>query len=488
MNYEDLIANAPVGICVAKGRKLIRCNRRFEEIFGYNEGELIHQPVDRLLPECVGAHHRRYAAEQAGFRKDGSTVLCLVAGNPVDPARPRSGRIWVVQDISSHKRTETDNAVGDSEQKLAALFRVLPVAIAITDPDGRIMEANQAFRDTIGSGAAPAIWGDVQGRFYRPDGTLIPRKSLHWTIQGTQGDVAASLEIGMRTRPGGKLIWLNVSSSPLTLKGRRAMLTAFIDVTDRKRAEGLERLRHAELTRLARIDSVSGTSVALVHQLGQPLVSALNYLNGCRIRLGDHAGIGEISGSIALAIGCLEQAGDILRRVDNFVRHHEPETSPEDINVLIHDAVSFLADDIDKNGIALKFDCAVEIPLVPLCKIEIQQVLFNLLKNAIQSMIGLPDGERTLVVGSLVMPDSAEVAVFVADTGRGIRRKHSDRVFEALYTTKPDGIGIGLTICRYIVESHGGRLSFVRNGRRGSRFQFTLPIVSVADAREAPRR
>jgi PAS domain S-box-containing protein len=512
MNYEDLIANAPVGICVAKGRKLIRCNRRFEEIFGYNEGELIRQPLDRLfatgrVPDCVGGHHQHYAAEQTGVRKDGSTVWCLVAGNPVDPARPRSGRIWVVQDISCHKRTETHlrecvekleltaerqgielQRRSDSEQKLAALFRALPVAIAVTDPDGRIMETNRAFRDTIGTGAAPATWGDLQGRFYHPDGTLIPRKSLPQTIQGAQGDGAASLEIGMRTRRGGKLNWLKVCSSPLTLKGQPAMLTAFINVTDRKRAEELERMRHAELTRLARIDSVSGTSMVLVHQLGQPLVSALNYLNGCRMRLGNHDGTGEISGSIALAIGCLEQAGDILRQVDNFVRHHEPETSPEDINILIHDAVSFLADDIDQNGITVRFDCAVDIPPVPLCKIEIQQVLFNLLKNAIQSMIGLPDRGRTLVAGSLIMPGGAEVAVFVTDTGRGIHRKHSGRVFEALYTTKPDGIGIGLTICRNIVESHGGRLSFVRNGRRGSRFQFTLPIVSVTDAREAPRR
>ena len=530
MNYEDLIANAPVGICVAKGRKLIRCNRRFEEIFGYNEGELIHQPVDSLFAtqqvrDCIGGQHPRYGSEQTGVRKDGSTVRCLVAANPVDPARPRSGRIWVVQDISSHRRPETnlrecierlelaverrgidlqrcsdalyhevahrkkaEDALSVSEQKLAALFRVLPVAIAVTGPDGRIMETNQAFRDTIGTGAAPATWDDLQGRFYHPDGTLIPRKSLSRTIRGAQGDVTASLEIGLRTRRGGKLSWLNVSSSPLTLNGRRATLTACIDVTHRKRAEGLERLRHAELTRLARINSVSGTSMVLVHQLGQPLVSALNYLNGCRMRLDDRGGNDEISGSIALAIGCLEQAGDILRRVGNFVRHHEPETSPEEINVLIHDAVSFLADDIHRNGISVQFDCAVEIPPVPLCKIEIQQVLFNLLKNAIQSMIGLPDGERTLVVGSLVMPGGEEVAVFVTDTGRGIRRNQTNRVFEALYTTKPGGIGIGLTICCYIVESHGGRLSFVRTGRRGSRFQFTLPIVSVADAREAPRR
>jgi PAS domain S-box-containing protein len=530
MNYDDLIANAPVGICFAKGRKLIRCNRRFEEIFGYNEEELTHQTLHRLFAtgqvlDCIGGHRRRYGFEQTGVRKDGSTVWCLVAGNPVDPARPRSGRIWVVQDITSHKRTEIrlregiekleltverqrtelqrciaalDNevasrkkavdAVGDREQKLAALFRVLPVAIAVTDPDGRIIETSRAFRDTFGTGAAPATWGGLQGRFYHPDGTLIPRTSLPRTIQATQGEAAASLEIGTRTRRGGRLNWMHVNSAPLNLSGRPAMLTAFIDVTNRKRAEALERLRHAVLTRLARIDSLSGTSMALVHQLGQPLVSALNYLNGCRMRLGDRGDTDGISGSIALAIGCLEQAGDILRRVDNFVRHHEPERSPEDINLLIHDAVSFLAGDMDENGITVKFDCVAGIPPVPLCKIEIQQVLFNLLKNAIQSMIGLPDGERTLVVGSLVMPDGAEVAVFVTDTGRGIRRNQSNRVFEALYTTKPDGVGIGLTICRYIVESHGGRLSFVRTGRRGSRFQFTLPMVSVADAREAPRR
>ena len=528
--YQNLLANAPVGICVLKNRKLTFCNQRFEEIFGYNSGELNDQSVQILYPSIEMFKHIglkyghffeknvHYRDERPAIRKDGSMIWCVVTGRSLDSANPRLGQIWVVQDISEHKRIEehlkedveklelmvqqrtielrrhintlnievatrkqAEILANESQQKLRTVVHMMPVGISVTDSNGQIIETNRVFQETIGcnepAGTETINWRDLRGRFFMPDGTILLKEKLPWIIQGFQQSDIDSLEIGMRKKRGGKLIWLNVSSSILSLKGQQVVLTAFTDITYRKRIEELERLRYAELTRLGRINSMAEMSTALAHQMGQPLVSALNYLHGCRLRLEHLDGAGEISGSIGLATDCLEQAGEILRRVRDFVCRHDPEKVPEDINVLIRDVVTFFDFEIHKYKVSVNVILDPTLPVVPLCKIEIQQVLFNLLKNGMESMVDLPESERSLTIGSSMASRAGEVEIYVADNGRGVQRCRSSRMFEPLFTTKPDGIGIGLTICRCIVESHGGKLSFAQTGRRGSRFQFTLPVA-----------
>jgi len=523
--YESILANAPVGICFLKSRVLIRCNRRFEEIFGYENGELNNISVKVLYPsedmfDHIGEEYGHFFERNASYRderpvmrKDGSMFWCIVTGKAIDPTNPRLGQIWVVQDISEHKRTEdhlresveklelvvqqrtielrkhinslnievatrkkAEDVAIETQHKFQTVFHMMPVGISVTDAAGRILEANHVFRDTIG---CASDWNGLRTRFFLPDGAVIPNQDLPCLVKDHASD---GMEIGMKKKRGGKMSWLNVSSSSLMLKGKPAILTVFTDITYRRRIEELERLRYAELTRLGRINSMAEMSAALAHQMGQPLVSALNYLHGCRLRLGHVEGVEEISGSVGLAITYLEQAGEILRRVRDFVCHHDPEKVPENLNAVIRDSVAFLDFEIHKYGVSIDLKLDPNLPLVPLCNIEIQQVLFNLLKNGMEAMSDLPEAERILVVGSSFKPGASEVEVFVIDNGRGVQRSRPHRMFEPLFTTKPDGIGIGLTICRCIIESHGGELSFSQAGRQGSKFQFTLP-VSVASAR-----
>lgn len=528
--YESILDNAPVGICFLKNRVLIRCNRRFEEIFGYDNGELDNVSVRILYPSREMFHHigeeyghffernSHYRDERPIMRKDGSMIWCVVTGKAIDPGNPRLGQIWVVQDISEHKRTEehlkesveklelvvqqrtvelrnhiaslnkevatrkqAEDAAIESQHKFQTVFRLMPVGISVTDADGHIIEANHVFGDTIGTAAE---WGDLRARFFLPDGTALQSRNLPWLVKDLTGDDIGSVEIGMKKKRGGKMDWLNVSSSCLMLKGKPAVLTVFTDITYRRRIEELERLRYAELTRLGRINSMAEMSAALAHQMGQPLVSALNYLHGCRLRLDHLDGAEEISGSVGLAITALEQAGEILRRVRDFVCRHDPEKIPEDLNAVIRDSVAFLDFEIHKSRVTIDLRLDPGIPPVPLCMIEIQQVLFNLLKNGMEAMSGLPEAERILVVGSALKPGAAEV--FVIDSGQGVQRSRSRQVFEPLFTTKPDGIGIGLTICRCIIESHGGKLSFAQTGKKGAKFQFTLPVSATVASHPEP--
>lgn len=524
--YEVIFRNTPLAICHLRNRTFVRCNTRFEELLGYARGELDDKSIRLLYPteesfRAIGEkyghffeRHDTFKDERPIIRKDGSVVWCIVTGSLLDPSKPRLGSIWVVQDISEHKRLEDDlkasvekleilvhqrtlelrKHVSDLKQEVATrklaeevanenrekyekLFHMLPIGISITDDDGKILEANCQFSELVGTRKGTSVsWQQLPQRFFLNDGTNIKKKKLPWCIHDLQEDSIGNLEIGMRDEGSRKVRWLSVSSSLLELKSQQMVVAAFTDITYRKRIEELERLRHAELTRLGRINAMAGMATALAHQMGQPLVSAVNYLQGCRLRLEHVNGVEEISHSLGLAITHLDQAGEILRRVKDFVCKHKPERLPENINDVVQDALSFLNFEVHRQNVTIDLQLMPDPPPVPLCKIEIQQVLFNLIKNGIEAMSQMEPGARMLIIGSEVVADGRSMKVFVQDHGAGVESGVAKRVFEPYFTTKPDGLGVGLTICRSIIESHGGELSCSKTGRRGSRFQFTLPM------------
>lgn len=523
--YEVIFRNTPLAICHLLNRTFIRCNTRLEELFGYERGELDNKSVRLLYPtdnsfqmigETYGHFFERndtFKDERPFIRKDGSVVWCIVTGALLDASKPRLGSIWVIQDISEHKRTEDDlkanvekleilvhqrtlelhrhvkeleqevatrklaeGAANENREKYEKLFHMLPIGISITSESGLILEANHQFTEIVRSpGTPPATWQELPQRFFLSDGTSVAKKRLPWRIHDFQEGALRNIEIGMHDEESHKIRWLSVSSSLLELKSEKMVVAAFTDITYRKRIEKLERLRHAELTRLGRIGAMAGMAAALAHQMGQPLVSAVNYLQGCRLRLEHVKGTTEISRSLELAIVNLDQAGEILRRVKDFVCKHEPEKIPENINDVIRDTLSFLSFEIHRHGVTIDLQLMPSPPLVPLCKIEIQQVLFNLIKNGIEAMSEMEPRSRVLTIGNEIVTNDRLMKVFVQDYGAGLEGIAIKRVFEPYFTTKPDGLGIGLAICRSIIESHGGELSFSKTERRGSRFQFTLP-------------
>lgn len=530
MQSEILFLNAPVGMCLLRERVILNCNRRFEELFGYGIGELENKSVRVLYPseemfsyigEKYGHFFEKniyYRDERPLLRKDGSLIWCIVTGKVLDPDNPRRGAVWVVQDISEHKlledelranveklelavsqrtielskhisklneevgtRRKAEERAHESQQKYQTLFNMLPIGISVTSEDGVITEANRVFCDMVGvDDAASMNWRDIPQNFVLNDGTRIAREELPWLILEHQRRSVKSVEAGMRKKRGSKLTWLNVSSSLLPFNGQKLVVTAFTDISYRKRIEELERLRYAELTRLGRIHSMAEISAALAHQMGQPLVSALNYLNGCLLRIERGDSGHEIAESIRLSVKYLEQAGETLKRVRDFVCRHDPEKIPEHLNRIIIDSIAFLDFEIHRFKVRIDLKLTDGLPLVPLNKVEIQQVMFNLLKNGMESMASLPEEQRVLVVGNQVAKAGREIEIFVIDQGSGVERGNTSRLFEPMFTTKVEGIGMGLTICRCIVESHGGKLSFSRAGKQGSKFQFTLPMGTNA--------
>lgn len=521
-----IFQNTPVGICYVRKRIIIKCNPHFEKLFRYDRQELDGKSVRILYPDdysynLIGEKDRSffknndnafYIAERPMVRKDGTYIWCIISGRIIDRNHPNLGLIWVLQDISDHKnleeklkanvekletivaertaeltkhvnnlnqeiitRKKAEQIANESERKYRMLFNMLPIGISITAQDGQILEANQGFKKLVGKNTRLTNWQKLTGDFFSADGTKISKSNLPWLNKDYQNDHINCVEVGMRIKNDGKRHWLSVSSSILPLQDQQVLVAAFFDITYRKKIEELERLRLAELTRLARIDSTSEMGAALAHQMGQPLVSALNYLLGCQLRLQNVKGVDEICDSVGLAIKHLEQAGQILGRVRDFVSKHKPDKTYANINLLIDDIINFLDFDIRRNNINVKKMLATNLPLVPLCKIEIEQVLFNLLKNSIEAVRGMPSESRIIIVSSELNNKNA-IQVKVQDHGEGMEKGIAKQVFEPYFSTKPNGMGIGLTICRSIIESHEGELTYSRAGKKGSIFRFTLPI------------
>lgn len=237
----------------------------------------------------------------------------------------------------------------------------------------------------------------------------------------------------------------------------------------------------AALARASRLGAAGEMAGALAHQLGQPLAATLNYLHGCRLRLQrDDVELDSIRAALGEAIQHTEQAGGIVRHVRSFVARHEPEARATDLPALIRQTLLLVDGDCRRFGIDVQLDLAADAQAVFADALEIQQVLLNLLRNAIDAMAANTADSRRLRIASRVTADASRIAISVADSGPGIADADLPRIFESWFTTKRDGLGLGLAVCRTIVESHGGSLNVQRGDAGGAVFQFDLSRVARA--------
>jgi PAS domain S-box-containing protein len=247
------------------------------------------------------------------------------------------------------------------------------------------------------------------------------------------------------------------------------------DIIDRKRAE--EAMRHlAHVTRVSTLGALAGS---LAHELNQPLTAILsNAQAGSRFLTEPAPNVAEVREVLQDIAHETKRAGEVIRQMRNLVKKGDLQFEAIDLNQVIHDVVRLLHSDMVIRKVQLVLDFQPELPPVHGDAIQLQQVLLNLLLNASDSMKDVRESERTVRV-STRHPDPSTVQIEVSDRGTGIHPKRLTGIFEPFQTTKPDGLGLGLSISRSIVEAHGGRLWVENNADRGATFSFTIPIISV---------
>ena len=263
----------------------------------------------------------------------------------------------------------------------------------------------------------------------------------------------------------------------------RRYFTGFIrDLTERQRTEGRLQDLQAELVHIGRLSALGEMSSALAHELNQPLSAVGNYINGARRLLDSGADPAAIKDALERASTQTLRAGEIIRRLRDFVQKGETDRRIEHLSKLVEEASALaLLGAKDANiRVAIRLDPSVDQILAD--RVQIQQVLLNLIRNAMDAMES--SATRELVI-SIAPHESNHVCVSVADSGSGIAQEISEQLFQPFVTTKRQGMGVGLSISRTIIESHGGRIWAEPNPTGGTIFHFTLAVVSEGDVDDA---
>jgi C4-dicarboxylate-specific signal transduction histidine kinase len=257
--------------------------------------------------------------------------------------------------------------------------------------------------------------------------------------------------------------------------GELEFVGAVMDVTAAKRAEEAVHKAQAELAHATRMTTLGELTAWIAHEVKQPLTAIVLGGAACLRWLGrEPPAMDEARSSVEHMTGEAERANDIINRIRALAKNSEPEKAPLDINDVIHEVVRLVQREMLANGASLRLELAPALPVVPGDRVQLQQVLINLVINAIQAMASVADRPRDLRIRSQ-QGDDGHVLVAVTDSGSGIEADNMNELFKAFFTTKPSGMGMGLSICRSIIEAHGGRVSAANNAGPGATFQFTLP-------------
>jgi PAS domain S-box-containing protein len=259
-----------------------------------------------------------------------------------------------------------------------------------------------------------------------------------------------------------------------------------IDITERKRAEEeRERLRQAQadLAHVNRVTTMGELTASLAHEVNQPIAAAVTNANTClRWLTRDHPDLEEARAAALRIVKDGTRAAEIISRIRLVFKKGAPERELVDANDVIREMIVLLRGEATKHRISFRTELAADLSKVMGDRVQLQQVVMNLIVNSIDAMKDVDD-KREVVIKSQ-RAENAHILVSVSDTGMGLPPQQEDQIFNAFFTTKPHGTGMGLRICRSIIESHGGRLSATGNSGRGATFQFTLP--TTLEAHEPP--
>jgi two-component system sensor kinase FixL len=363
-------------------------------------------------------------------------------------------------------------AGGEPRALLQAMIETAPDGLVAIDVDGRIRIFNPAAERLFGYTAAEVIGENV--KLLMPS----PYRERHDDYLGRYLATGERRVIGIGRavvgrRKSGRTFPLELSIGEARF-GEQRLFTGFMrDLTETEQTRRRIHELQAELLQVSKMSAMGELASGLAHELNQPLTAVMNYLQASRRLLAD-AGperVGRVLELIDKALAQTSRGGQIIHRLRRFITAGESERRPEPINQLVEEANGLALVGAADRQIEVQLDLAADLPPVLVDKVQIHQVLINLIRNAIDALSAAP--EREIVIQTSARGEG-EVEVAIFDSGPGLAAEVRERLFQPFVTTKPDGMGIGLSICRTIIDHHGGQLWAEPNQGGGTVFRFTL--------------
>jgi PAS domain S-box-containing protein len=475
-------------------RETIHWSQETYRLYGFDpEGGMppFEALLQRIHPEDRGRFVddlERAIRERANYEMifravlpDGTLKYILGIGHPVFNA---SGDVvefvGAAMDITERKRAEVE--LRESEQNYRMLFESIDEGFCTIEVlfdqnekpvDFRFLQISPSFERQTGI-------KNAAGRRMRE---IAPQHEEHWfDIYGRIALTGEPMRFENEAKQLGR--WYDVYAFRVEDPKRRRVGILFNDITERKRAEAEARDSErryrevqAELAHAGRVATMGQLTATIAHEVKQPITAAVTYAEAARRWLSaEPPNFREVDDALSHIVKEGKRAGEVVARIPALIKKVPARKDNVAINDAILEVIALTRAEAANNGVSVRTQLTEGLPRVQGDRVQLQQVLLNLIINAIEAMRDVGEDERELFISTRNEPDG--VSVEVRDSGPGFAPADLDRVFEAFYTTKPGGLGMGLSICRSIIEAHNGRLWASPNVPRGASFQFTLPAIA----------
>jgi PAS domain S-box-containing protein len=431
-------------------------------------------PLALALPSTSQLEHanRRLAGEIAERQRAEAALREVNA----ELERRVSARTAALQAEVAQRR-HAEATLRASEARWRGVFETSAVGIAVTDQNQRFVAVNEAFQRMLGYTAEELRSRSPLDVTHQDD-----RAAAHALLDDVKDGRRSDYDVEKRyRRKDGTLIWVRISAArALDSASRLLGIPAIVeDITERKHAENALHETREALLRVTRLSTMGALSASIAHEINQPLAAINANATACKRLLAQASpDVEECQDAIGDIIGDANRASEVVKRVQGLSRNVAPQQEDIDVNDTIDEVLRLLRHELQKHRISVRTDLSPHLPPIRADRIQLQQVVLNLVMNGLEAMNPITERPRILTVRTRC-DDPANVAVSVEDAGIGFDPANRERIFETFFTTKAHGMGMGLSICNTIIGAHHGRLWAAAGSPHGSVFGFTLPVAPV---------